>query len=259
VVELPGPVMMHDFVITAPAWCCSTCRRCSTSTGLIAGEPGHLLGPRAVARASASSSARRRATSVRWIEVDPFWVFHFLNAHDDPDDPQQIVVTGCRAPRLNTSFEEQALDQPYRPHLHRWRIDPAPAPCATSRSTTVPPTSPHQRPPHGLAHRYGYSGRTCSWTETQAAFDGVIKHDLDAGTSIDHVYGAHHRVRRDGARSRPASAVEDGGWLLNFVHDLAADRSDVVVLDAGTLDEVARVHLPRRVPFGFHGSFLPGR
>ena len=31
----------------------------------------------------------------------------------------------------------------------------------------------------------------------------------------------------------------------------------MVVLDAGTLEEVARVHLPRRVPFGFHGSFLP--
>ena len=54
----------------------------------------------------------------------------------------------------------------------------------------------------------------------------------------------------------PASGDEDGGWLLNFVHDQSTDLSDVVVLDAATLDEVARVHLPRRVPFGFHGSFF---
>jgi len=60
----------------------------------------------------------------------------------------------------------------------------------------------------------------------------------------------------------PSATAEDGGRLLDFAHDRAADRSDVVehdvvVRDAGTLDEVARVHLPRRVPFECHGSFLP--
>jgi carotenoid cleavage dioxygenase len=30
-----------------------------------------------------------------------------------------------------------------------------------------------------------------------------------------------------------------------------------VVLDARSLDEVARVRIPQRVPFGFHGNWLP--
>jgi carotenoid cleavage dioxygenase len=33
--------------------------------------------------------------------------------------------------------------------------------------------------------------------------------------------------------------------------------SDFVVLAAADLSEVARVHLPGRVPFGFHGNWLP--
>jgi carotenoid cleavage dioxygenase len=33
--------------------------------------------------------------------------------------------------------------------------------------------------------------------------------------------------------------------------------TDFVVLDAQTLDEVARVSLPQRVPYGFHGNWLP--
>ena len=46
------------------------------------------------------------------------------------------------------------------------------------------------------------------------------------------------------------------GWLLNFVHDLDTDTSNFVVLDAQSLDEVARVPLPRRVPVGFHGAWF---
>ena len=55
----------------------------------------------------------------------------------------------------------------------------------------------------------------------------------------------------------PAGTEEDHGWILNWVNDLATGESAMVVLDAGTLEEVARVHPPRLVPFGFHGAFLP--
>ncbi len=36
-----------------------------------------------------------------------------------------------------------------------------------------------------------------------------------------------------------------------------SDRSDLVLLDASTLDTVAEIHLPVRVPYGFHGSWVP--
>jgi carotenoid cleavage dioxygenase-like enzyme len=57
----------------------------------------------------------------------------------------------------------------------------------------------------------------------------------------------------------PDGAAEDDGWLLAFVYDANDDRSDFVVLDARdlTADPVAVVHLPTRVPHGFHGSWLP--
>ena len=57
----------------------------------------------------------------------------------------------------------------------------------------------------------------------------------------------------------PDGAAEDDGWLLNLVTDLATDTTDLVVVDARDLDAepVARVHLPRRVPFGFHGNWMP--
>ena len=51
-------------------------------------------------------------------------------------------------------------------------------------------------------------------------------------------------------------AAEDDGVLMGFVHDAARDASDLVMLDAATLDTVAEVHLPVRVPYGFHGNWV---
>jgi carotenoid cleavage dioxygenase len=44
---------------------------------------------------------------------------------------------------------------------------------------------------------------------------------------------------------------------MGFVHDAVTDRGDLVVLDPGSLETIAAIHLPVRVPFGFHGNWLP--
>jgi carotenoid cleavage dioxygenase len=112
----------------------------------------------------------------------------------------------------------------------------------------------------GLEARYGYVGRLApvDGDEDLAVFDGVVKQDLRTGTSTSAGYGARCVSGEAVFAADPARASdEDGGWLLNWVHDLDEDESAVVVLDAASLEEVARVHVPRRVPFGFHGIFSP--
>jgi carotenoid cleavage dioxygenase len=52
-------------------------------------------------------------------------------------------------------------------------------------------------------------------------------------------------------------AAEDDGVVMGFVYDRSTDRSDLVLLDAQTLETVATVHLPARVPHGFHGNWVP--
>jgi beta-carotene 15,15'-monooxygenase len=52
-------------------------------------------------------------------------------------------------------------------------------------------------------------------------------------------------------------APEDGVLLVEtLVPD--RDRSELVVLEAGSMTERARVVAPHRIPFGFHGQYVSG-
>ena len=54
-------------------------------------------------------------------------------------------------------------------------------------------------------------------------------------------------------------ADEDGGWLMSYVYDAETDGSEFVIHDAQDLSAgpLARVVLPQRVPYGFHGDWFP--
>ena len=57
---------------------------------------------------------------------------------------------------------------------------------------------------------------------------------------------------------RGEGAAEDDGWVLVLAYDHARNTSDFHVLDARNLrgEPVAVVHLPHRVPYGFHGNWV---
>ncbi|KAK8509272.1 hypothetical protein V6N11_007674 [Hibiscus sabdariffa] len=52
---------------------------------------------------------------------------------------------------------------------------------------------------------------------------------------------------------------EDDGWVITFVHNEDTDTSQVLIIDAKsfTSKPVAKITLPYRVPYGFHGAFMP--
>ncbi|GGQ18175.1 carotenoid oxygenase family protein [Streptosporangium pseudovulgare] len=74
------------------------------------------------------------------------------------------------------------------------------------------------------------------------------------------------RVHQVGDARLPSEAVfvpaegatgEEGGYLLTVISDLKQDSSRLLVLDASGLEQIAAVHLPRRVTGGIHGSWIP--
>ncbi|MGH1554655.1 carotenoid oxygenase family protein [Streptomyces sp. L7] len=58
---------------------------------------------------------------------------------------------------------------------------------------------------------------------------------------------------------RSDDAPEGDGWLLTMINVMPENRAEFWVLDANQIeaDPVARVLLPYRQAFSFHGSFVP--
>lgn len=56
--------------------------------------------------------------------------------------------------------------------------------------------------------------------------------------------------------ARPDGTAEDDGVILSVGSHRTLDRSAMVVLDARTLDVLARAAVPLPIPLGFHGSFF---
>jgi all-trans-8'-apo-beta-carotenal 15,15'-oxygenase len=55
---------------------------------------------------------------------------------------------------------------------------------------------------------------------------------------------------------RPGSSAEDDGWVLTLVWNGARCGSDLVILDAARMEEVAVIALPLALPHGLHGSWV---
>ncbi|MBW0166583.1 MAG: carotenoid oxygenase family protein [Vulcanococcus sp.] len=82
---------------------------------------------------------------------------------------------------------------------------------------------------------------------------------LDLNTGEGRVWSAAPRgfVSEPLMVPRPGASAEDDGWVLCLVWNGARCASDLVILDAASMAEVAVLELPLAVPHGLHGSWAP--
>ena len=256
-VDLPAPVMMHDFAVTARHVVLLDAPVVMDFAGWFAGGPMGTWQPERGTRIGVMPRDGD-GTDVRWFEVPTSWVAHFLNAYDDGD---RVVVDACRMDRLNFMLDPNDPPTGAEGVLTRFTIDLAAGRAGfealDDRCGDFPRVN-DDRACH--PHRYGYVA--CYSTgdpQPGGEFDLVVKYDLERGTSEAYRFGPGEAIGELVFAPDPDGRAEDDGWLVGFATDLARLETDFVVLDARDVGAgpVARVRMPRRVPFGFHGSWLP--
>jgi carotenoid cleavage dioxygenase len=253
--DLPAPVMMHDFVITERHAVFLDAPAVFDFAAFAEGKPMLQWKPELGTRLGVLDRDGD-GSDVTWIETDPCYVFHFLNAFSRADG-RQVVVDACRLDKMDIGLETAGEMTRVDPWLHRYTIDLDARRVSYEQIAELPGDFP--RVPaalEGREQRYGYYASFASG-QAGVEFDAVTKVDFTTGASVTHRYGDTAVAGEAVFAPDPDGRDEDSGWLCNYVTDRTTMTTDFVVLDAQTLDEAARVSLPQRVPFGFHGNWLP--
>ncbi len=194
-----------------------------------------------------------KADDIVWIDVPLGYCFHPMNAYDNDDG--SVTIDLCNYPKM---FDKDLLG-PFgdsMARLERWVLNPQ----SRSMSASVIDERANEFPRHrhsvgNKPYRYGYCA---SPSPDPAVGWPTIKHDLATGSAESFDHGVGRAAGEPVFVARENSAAEDDGYLVTLVHDLGNQTTEFVVMDAQDLARgyVARIPMPQRIPFGFHGNWV---
>ncbi|MCX7620404.1 MAG: carotenoid oxygenase family protein [Acidimicrobiales bacterium] len=255
-VGVRGPTMIHDFAITdrdAVFWELPVVFDLQAAIQSVSGGSGEFP-----FRWEPSYGARvgimpleGPTSAIRWVEIDPCYVFHGANAYRDGDS---VVLDVCR---LESAFASEDFGQS---SVRRWRIDTS----GPSLRFAEEILSDVWMDLPAIDRRFTGQQHSKAWYLTvddggsaPFEFSGILALDSQSGSFDRWEPGPVYRAGE--VVFAPAGSGEGEGWLLLFAYDKRRGASDFVVLDATNVraGPVARVALPVRVPYGFHGWWVP--
>jgi carotenoid cleavage dioxygenase len=194
----------------------------------------------------------RAGGPARWFDVPACQFSHTANAFEHDG---RIVVDGTRTNRLMTG----PADDP--PALYRWEIDLAGGLVTEGELGPQPVEFPRvDERRAGRSYRHAYTVEYRDLAPMGMPRSPLLRRfDAESGTSVAQDFGDRYAAGEPVFVPKSADAAGDDGWVLALRYDRELDTSDLVVLDANDFggDPLAVVRLPRRVPVGLHGAWVP--
>ena len=210
---------------------------------------------------------RGQGSEVRWFECQPCYILHVSNCWEEGD---WVVMDGCRSlnpmPEVQQGDGELASMLAYmrlEANAYRWRFNLKTGEVREGDIDDLNTEFNKSNPIfHGVKSKYSYHQRIPLLHEggRTLRFTGLVKYNNDTGQSSqwdygDGVFGSEAVFApKPGADRR---SEEDDGYVITLVTDSNTWRSHCLVFDATDIAQgpVARVTMPRRIPFGFHATW----
>ena len=258
--DAPYASMVHDFMVTRNYVLFPVLPLTGSMQRAMSGKPAYAWEPDKRAYVGVMKRSAD-VSSVRWFECDPCYVFHPMNAYEDGDKIVGDVMQYDAAPLFPDPDGRPGDPAKAVAHLTRWTFDLAANTDGFKRESIDDLAAEFPRFDErfaGLAYRHGYFAAS-SDRKLADRFD-VLAH-LDLKTNQRSAY----QLPKGDVASEPifvprsGASPEGDGYLLATIYRGAANRSDLAVFDAATLEQgpVATAELSHRVPFGFHGNWKP--
>jgi all-trans-8'-apo-beta-carotenal 15,15'-oxygenase len=256
-----GFAFLHDFAIT-PNWAVFLQNAVAFNpTGFVLGQKGaaQCLSSKPGEQGQFWLIPRSGEGKPLQIPAPEGFVFHHLNAFEDGEELVVDSIYYDDFPSIGPDVDFRHVDFETIPEGQLVR-------CRINLETGVVSKELLEERTCEFAmvnpERQGLKART-SWmavAERERGNDPLqaIK-KLDLTTGEGRVWSAAPRgfVSEPVMVPRPGATAEDDGWVLCLVWNGARCASDLVILDAASLAEVAVLELPVAVPHGLHGSWAP--
>ena len=256
-IEIPKAVMIHDFAITEHYSIFFDAPAIFDVEAMMRGESATRWEPERGTRIGVLPR-RGQADAIRWFEIPNCYVVHFFNAWEVG---RSIEI---HAPAFEAMPGGLAFDNPNQveePKPWKWTIDLDSGTVKGEQTDDQSGEFPRIDDRYaGRKQRYMYNSIARSW-RFEFDFHGVIKYDIESGKAQRFIHGDTVVSGEHVFAPNPAGKAEDDGWLLTMATDRMTEKSELVILDARDLamGPLARVHIPRRVPLGFHANWFPQR
>jgi carotenoid cleavage dioxygenase-like enzyme len=190
------------------------------------------------------------------FETEARFGFHHVNSYEEGGE---VVVDICTFPDAGI-VEDLYMERlragkpPAKAHLERFRISPGAGAVSNERLIDEPIELPRINYGRCNERHYRYVwgvGDGSGW------LDRIVKADVvDRRSTVWSEEGCF--PGEPVFVATPGGQGEDEGVLLSVVLDGRKGNSFLLVLDAHSLEEVARAEVPHHIPFGFHGQFAQG-
>lgn len=208
-------------------------------------------------------------SDIKWFSFPSQMIFHTANAWQETSTKIKLVACCFEEFDLGLGAEKKRTDENV-PRVHVMTLDLATGTATRRCLSSVPgdfPTINNRLV--GYRSRYMYIAHLAKWQQGEpiGAFGGITKLDMWAADKesavvgqlefpADFVGGEPFFVPSSQAASQ-STDDEDAGYLTTFITNDSGE-SRLVVYDARTMESapVATVHIPCRVPVGFHGIHL---
>jgi carotenoid cleavage dioxygenase-like enzyme len=195
-------------------------------------------------------------SKVHVIETEPFFVFHNVNAYESNGDIIVDLLAYDNAGIVKALYLEN-LRSPNRivpsPAFRRYTLDLTRKLARNEdfgASFELPRINyfSHNRKPY----RYVYGVVSSSERDL---FSSIAKIDLTSGETEEWKELGYCVTEPVFVASKDCGA-EDDGVLLSIVLNCTLSESFLLMLDASTMNELARARIPHLIPFHFHGQFF---
>ncbi len=213
-----------------------------------------------------------QASEIRWFTAKPCYMLHVVNAWEETDAVHGDEVVMVGTPYRNYFADDGRLDAHrlertihFRQRdfwLYEWRFN------LTTGQTTervIDDVINAEFPVinsawQGRKSQYSYHIVFPYGGREEVRFCGLAKFNHQTGGYAAWSEGPQAFYNEPGFAPRDGATAEDDGYLVTIAWNPLAQRSEVQVFDASGTEfgrgPIARVPLPRRVPNGFHASFV---